>query len=375
MIIPRFYSDLNKYLKTGKVLIIYGPRQSGKTTLLNDFLPRSKKKYRLDSGENVRIQEVFASSDFAKMAEYVNEYDIIAVDEAQKIKNIGQGLKIIVDQFPKVIVIATGSSSFGLAGQTGEPLTGRKNTITLFPISQLEMKNMLSDFDLKQKLEEFLIYGSYPEVIVAASSEEKKKTVFEIANSYLLKDILELDKIKSSKTILDLLRLLSFQIGSEVSFSELGKQLGIDYKTVARYLDILEKSFVLYNLRGFSRNLRKEVTKKSKYYFYDTGVRNAIISNFNPLELRDDVGSLWENFIVMERVKKQKYKEIYTNNYFWRTWSGKEIDFVEEREGCLYGYEIKWKESKTFVPKEWKENYPKSSFEVINKDNYLKFIA
>lgn len=375
MIIPRIYSDLNKHLKVGKALIIYGPRQVGKTTLLNDFLPRSKKKYRLDSGENIRIQEVFVSNDFTKMAEYINGYDIIAIDEAQKIKNIGQGLKIIIDQFPKVIVIATGSSSFELAGQTGEPLTGRKNTITLFPISQLEMKSMLNDFDLKQRQEEFLIFGSYPEVVVAASSEEKKKIVSEIANSYLLKDILELDKIKSSKIILDLLRLLAFQIGNEASFSELGRQLGIDYKTVARYLDILEKSFVLYNLRGFSRNLRKEITKKSKYYFYDTGIRNAVISNFNSLELRDDVGSLWENFIVMERIKKQKYKEMYVNNYFWRTWDGKEIDFIEEREGRLCGYEIKWKNTKTSAPKDWKENYPKAEFEVVNKDNYLKFIA
>lgn len=375
MKIIRFYQNLEKYLKPGKALIIYGPRQSGKTTLLNDFLLQTKLKYRLDSGENIRIQEIFSSDDFIKILEYVKNYKLVAIDEAQKIKNIGQGLKIIVDQAKNVKVIATGSSSFELAGQVGEPLTGRKNTIILFPIAQLEMKKVFNDFDLKQKLEEFLIYGSYPEVAAQNNVTEKKRIIVEIANSYLLKDILELDKIKNSKIILDLLRLLAFQVGNEVSFSELGKQLGIDYKTVARYLDILEKSFVIYNLRGFSRNLRKEIAKKSKYYFYDTGVRNAIIFNFNPLELRDDVGKLWENFIVMERLKKQSYKTIYANNYFWRTWDGKEIDFVEERGGRLYGYEFKWSGSSKKAGKEWNKFYPNALFEVINRDNYLKFIA
>jgi len=175
--------------------------------------------------------------------------------------------------------------------------------------------------------------------------------------------------------LLDLLRLLAFQIGSEVSLSELGRQLGLDYKTVARYLDLFEKSFVIYNLRGFSRNLRKEITKKSKYYFLDNGLRNAIIANFNPLELRDDVGKLWENFIISERIKKQSYKKIYSNNYFWHTWEGKEIDLIEERDGKLYGYEIKWSPQKVLPPKDWKRSYPNSEFFVISKDNYLEFIT
>lgn len=329
----------------------------------------------MHSGENIRVQEIFESNDFTKILEYARNYELIAIDEAQKIKNIGQGLKIIVDQIPSIKIIATGSSSFELSGQIGEPLTGRKNTLTLFPIAQMELKTMYNDFDLKQKMEEFLIYGCYPEALTAQNPDERKKIIMEIANSYLLKDILELDKIKNSKIILDLLRLLSFQVGNEVSFSELGKQLGMNYKTIARYLDILEKSFVIYNLRGFSRNLRKEITKKSKYYFYDNGIRNAIISNFNPLELRDDIGKLWENFIVMERLKKQTYTPIYGNNYFWRTWDGQEIDWVEEREGKLYGYEFKWGATDKKAPKEWGKNYSNSSFEIINKDNYLKFIA
>lgn len=375
MNISRIYHNLDQYLKPGKVLIIYGPRQAGKTTLLQGFLSRTKLKYRLDSGENIRVQEIFGSNDFTKILEYAGNYELIAIDEAQKIKNIGQGLKIIVDQIPSIKIIATGSSSFELSGQIGEPLTGRKNTLTLFPIAQMELKTIYNNFDLKQRMEEFLIYGCYPEVITAQNSDERKKIITEIADSYLLKDILELDKIKNSKIILDLLRLLSFQVGNEVSFSELGKQLGINYKTVARYLDILEKSFVIYNLRGFSRNLRKEITKKSKYYFYDNGIRNAIISNFNPPELRDDIGKLWENFMVMERVKKQAYAPIYANNYFWRAWNGQEIDFIEEREGRLYGYEFKWGGADTSAPKEWNKNYPNSSFEIVNKDNYLEFIT
>lgn len=356
-------------------MVIYGPRQVGKTTLLKDFLGKSDLKYKLDSGEDVRMQEIFESSDFSKILEYAKGYELIAIDEAQKIKNVGQGLKVLVDQMPKIKVIATGSSSFELAGQVGEPLTGRKITLTLFPIAQLELKKLYNDFELRQKLEEFFVYGGYPEVVSSSDIEEKKRILGEIVGSYLLKDILELDKVKNSKIILDLLRLLAFQIGNEVSLSELGRQLGIDYKTVARYLDILEKTFVLYNLRGFSRNLRKEVTKKSKYYFYDSGIRNAIVSNFNPSSMRDDVGKLWENFIIMERIKKQNYEKIYSNNYFWRTWDGKEVDWVEEREGKLYGYELKWKPKSKKSPDEWIGTYKNSEYIVISQNDYLKFIS
>lgn len=375
MHITRIYADLNKYIKPGKVLVIYGPRQVGKTTLLKDFLAETKMKYRLDSGENIRVQEVFSDNNFKKIKEYAHGYELVVIDEAQKIKNIGQALKILVDELPSLKVIVTGSSSFDLAGQVGEPLTGRKNTLVLYPVSQIEMCNQFNDFDLKAKLEEFLIYGSYPEIIAADSDGAKKRLITEITDSYLLKDILELDKIRNSKILLDLLRLLAFQIGSEVSFSELGKKVGLDYKTVARYIDILEKSFVLFNLRGFSRNLRKEVTRKSKYFFYDLGIRNSLISNFNSLNLRDDVGKLWENFVVMERIKKQKYTELYSNNYFWRTHNGQEIDFVEERDGQIHGYEIKWGDVKKTAPSAWKENYPSASYKVVNLENYLAFIA
>lgn len=374
MQISRIFDNLGDFTKAGKVLLIYGPRQIGKTTLLKLFLSKTNLKYRLDTGEDIRLREMFESDDFEKILEFTHGYELIAIDEAQKIPNIGQGLKIITDHAENIRVIVTGSSSFELAGQVGEPLTGRKRTLTLFPIAQLELKNHYNVFELKQQLADFLIFGCYPEIITAHGTKEKGRIVSEIASAYLLKDILELDRIKNSKIILDLLRLLAFQVGNEVSLSKLGRQLGLDYKTVARYLDILEKAFVIYNLRGFSRNLRKEITKKSKYYFFDTGIRNAVISNFNPLNLRDDVGKLWENFLVMERIKKQSYHEIYANNYFWRTWSGQEVDWIEERGGKLYGYEFKWGEADARVPTQWSQHYPDASFEVINQKNYLDFV-
>lgn len=364
-------------MKPNKVLVILGSRQVGKTTLLKDYLTTINKtiKYKLDVGDDIRIQELINSMNFSKIKEYIKGYELIAIDEAQKIRNIGQGLKIMVDQFPGIKIIATGSSSFELSGQIGEPLTGRKITLILYPVSQIELSNLYNDYELKTRLEEYLIYGSYPEVVVSDMFEEKKRILNEIVGSYLLKDILELERVKGSKILLDLLRLLAFQIGNEVSLSELGRQVGLDYKTVARYLDLFEKSFVIYNLRGFSRNLRKEITKKSKYYFLDNGIRNAIIANFNPLEIRDDIGKLWENFIISERIKKQSYKSIYANNYFWRTWEQKEIDFIEEREGKLYAYEIKWKGKKTKPPRDWKNTYPSSKFMIISPDNYLEFIC
>ncbi|MBN1663406.1 MAG: ATP-binding protein [Deltaproteobacteria bacterium] len=376
MILPRIYNDLNLFLKPNKVLVMYGSRQTGKTTLLKKFLSDNEGnfKYKLDSGDDVKTQIVLGSSDFKKIIDYAEGYDLIAIDEAQRIKNIGMGLKILVDQLPNIKIIATGSSSFTLAGQIGEPLTGRKTTLTLFPLSQIEMGKLYNDYDLRSRLEEYLIFGSYPETLTSETSHDKKKVLEELVGSYLLKDILELEKVKSSKLLLDLLRLLAFQVGSEVSLSELGKQLGIDNKTVARYLDLFEKSFVIFNLRGFSRNRRKEITSKSKYYFLDNGMRNAVIANFNPLELRDDIGKLWENFLVVERLKKQSYRQISSNNYFWRTWDQKEVDWVEERDGRLFGYEFKWKSKSHKAPSAWTDHYPDAALAMIDNENYLEFV-
>jgi len=296
------------------------------------------------------------------------------LDEAQKIPNIGMGLKILVDQVPGIRVIVTGSASFELAGQVGEPLTGRKKTLKLYPLSQGELKEHLGIFDLKQKLPEWLIFGSYPKVVTRSSLEEKRDVLKEIVNSYLLKDVLELERVKSSKILINLLKLLAFQVGSQLSLSELANKLAINYKTVARYIDLLVKSFVLVSLWGFSRNLRNEINKKNKYYFVDNGVRNALIGNFNDLDTRDDVGKLWENFLVSERLKTQEYKKIYANNYFWRTWEGQEVDWVEERDGRLYGFEFKWGDKKVKAPKNWLGSYKEASYEVVNRDNYLNFL-
>ena len=374
MKIPRFYADLNPFLKPNKVLVLYGPRQVGKTTLLNDYLATSLWKYRLDSGEDVRIQEILESRDFRAIKEYAAGYELLAIDEAQKVGRVGGALKILVDQVPGIRLIATGSSSFDLAGQVGEPLTGRKTTLTLFPVAQVELAKFCTPFELRERLEEFLIFGGYPEVVSTSDKKEKARLLTEIASSYLLKDILALDRVKSSKIVLDLLRLLAFQVGSEVSLSELAQNIGLDYKTVARYLDLLEKTFVIFTLRGFSRNLRNEMTKKAKYYFFDTGIRNALIANFNPPALRNDIGQLWENFLLLERIKWQSYQAVPANFYFWRTWEGQEIDLIEEREGRLLAYEFKWT-GKVRQPRKHREAYPEAEFEVVNRDNYQRFVG
>ncbi len=374
MKISRYYDNLEQFLKPGKALIIYGPRQVGKTTLINSFLNKTKYKYRLESGEDIRLQQLFSLNDISKLKEFIYGYQLLVIDEAQNIKNIGLALKLMVDHIPDLRIIATGSSSFELAGQVGEPLTGRKITLTLYPIAQLELMEQYNLYDLKNNLEDYLVFGLYPEVLTAHSKDEKKRLLNDLSGSYMFKDILELDRIKSSKLLLDLLRLLAFQIGNEVSLSELGKQLGIDAKTIKRYIDLFEKSFIIFNLRGYSRNLRKEITKKSKYFFYDLGLRNAVISNFNSLEIRNDVGMLWENFLIIERIKKRAYKQIYGNPYFWRTWTQKEVDLIEERDGKLFGYEFKWKDKKVKPPKEFLETYKEATFTVINPSNFQDFI-
>lgn len=372
--IKRFYSDLSRYLIPNKVLIIYGPRRVGKTFLLNNFLSSTKLKYKFVSGDDLDVQTILSSQRIELIKEYTRGYELFVIDEAQKVPNIGMGLKILVDHIEGIKVIATGSASFDLSNKIGEPLVGRSITLKLYPLAQLELLEDFNRHELKEKNWQYLIYGSYPEILVAQSLDEKREYLTGVVNSYLLKDILELEQVKGSKVLLDLLRLVAFQVGSEVSLSELALNLNIDVKTVARYLDLLEKGFILINIRGFARNLRKEIKKYGKYYFYDNGIRNAVISNFNTLDLRDDIGRLWENFLVTERIKKQEYKKIYSNNYFWRTWDQKEIDFVEEREGKLFGFEFKYSSKKVKLPQEFLDTYPNASIEVITKDNYLDFV-
>lgn len=374
-LIKRSYQPLTQFLEANKVLVLYGPRRVGKTTLINQFLSETTLRYKLDSGDNIRVQEILGSSDFELITEYCRGYELIVLDEAQNIPEVGKGLKIIVDQVPGIKVIATGSSSFDLSNKIGEPLVGRQRILKLFPISLIELSNQLNKIELVQHLDEYLIFGLYPEVVQKAGNNNKISYLNELVNSYLLKDILALENIKSPRLLMDLLRLIAFQIGSEVSLNELSNSLKVDVKTVSRYLDLLEKSFIIFSLGGFSRNLRNEITSKKKYYFYDLGIRNGVINSFNPMETRNDKGALWENFIMAERLKKKTYQFIYSNDYFWRTYSKKEIDLIEEREGKLFGFEFKWKERKYNPPEEWTKNYPGTTVELIHVENFLSFVV
>ncbi len=371
----RTYEPLDTRLIPNKVLVIYGPRRVGKTTLLQNYLKQTTLKYKLDSGDNIRTQQILSSQDFSQILAYVEGYELLAIDEAQNIPYIGIGLKIIVDQVPGIRVIVTGSSSFELAGQVGEPLTGRKLTLSLYPMAQSELLSVYNRFELREKLAEFLIFGAYPEVLQAPTQNARIEILTEIANAYLLKDILAFDRIKNSRTLLDLLKLLAFQVGSEVTITELATKLGVDVKTVNRYLDLLEKAFVIFGLNGFRRNLREEVTNKSKYYFLDNGIRNALIAQFNGLDQRNDLGALWENFMMVERLKVRAYRPLYANIYFWRTYQQQEIDLIEEHDGKLFGYEFKWSQNKVVrAPSHWIKTYKNSEFQVIHPDNYLEFV-
>ncbi len=367
--------NLRQIVKPGKVIIIYGPRRCGKTTLIEKYLEGISKKCLYVSGEDITIQNYLGSGSVEKLKDFVGKNELLVIDEAQKAKNIGLNLKLIIDHIKGLEVIATGSSSFDLARHVGEPLTGRKYTLKIHPLAQMELANIENPAQTEANLEKRLIYGSYPEVVLSNDDRERERYLKEIIGSYLYKDVLELDGIRHSDKIVRLLQLLAFQICAEVSFSEIGKQLGMSKNTVERYLDLLEKAFVIYRLSGFCRNLRKEISKNPRYYFYDVGIRNALINNFNPLEVRDDAGLLWENYIISERMKKQEYLQFGANNYFWRTYDQKEIDLVEEREGKVFGYEIKWGKKRLRPPKLWNESYPGARYELIERENYLKFIT
>jgi uncharacterized protein len=376
MNIKRIYDNLEQLIKPNKVLVIYGPRRVGKTTLIQQYLSHTSLKHRLFTGEDIRVQQVLSSHHLDNIKDFVGNHELIVIDEAQNVPEIGLGLKLMVDHIPNIKIIATGSASFDLANKVGEPLVGRKWTKRLYPVSQLELVTEHTRFDVKNNLDQYLIYGGYPEVMTASNSTQKREVLEEISTAYLLKDILAIEQVKSSKLLVDLLKLLAFKIGNEVSHSELGTQLGIDKKTVSRYLDLLEKTFVIISLPPYSKNLRKAISKKNKYYFVDNGIRNAIINNYNNLDTRNDQGQLWENFLVIERIKKQAYKPIYANNYFWRTYDQKEIDWVEEREGKAFGYEFKWRKNESKNKSFWLDSYPKEAqFELINQHNYLDFLT
>lgn len=365
----------NQLIKTNKGLVIYGPRQVGKTTLINDLLNEFKwNTLILNGDQRGPWWELLTSRELSKLTLLVSGYDAVFIDEAQRIPEVGLSIKIILDNFPDLKVIITGSSSLDLASKISEPLTGRIYSYKLFPISYGELRVTNTPYEIETQIEERLVYGSYPEIFSLKSIKEKTKYLQNLTNTYLYKDLLEFGDIRNSSKIHDLLKLLAFQIGNQVSLSELSSALELSRTTVDRYIDLLEKSFIIFRLPGFSRNLRKEVTKMDKIYFYDTGVRNTIIGNLNLFHNRDDIGKLWENFLITERMKKQGYAQKFYSHYFWRLTSGAELDLVEETEGEIFGFEFKYGNKKDRVPNGWVKTYPKSKYQCINKENYLDFI-
>jgi len=366
--------NLQKLIIPGKVMVIYGPRRVGKTTLLKKYLEKENNSVLFVNGDDIIVRQYLESQSIQTLRDFIGDHRLLVVDEAQYVDKIGLNLKLIVDHISGIKVIVTGSSSFDLARDVGEPLTGRKYVLKLFPLSQMEISKIEKRHETTASLDSRLIYGSYPEVVLMGDNRRREDYLRELVQSYLFKDILALEGIRYANKLVRLLQLLAFQIGKQVSFTELGKQLSMSKNTVERYLDLLEKVFVIYKLSGFSRNLRKEITKNQRYFFYDNGVRNALIGNFNPLAVRNDLGELWENYIITERMKRQEYLRNVTNSYFWRTYDKKEIDLVEEREGKLFGYEVKWKKERVKTPQDWTAGYPDAAFEVIHRENYLEFI-
>lgn len=375
MYIPqRQLANLKEAVRPGKVVIIYGPRRAGKTTLLKKFIESVDDEVLFVNGDDIAARQYLESQSIEKLKDFVGNHSMLIVDEAQYIRQIGLNLKLLVDHIPSLRIIATGSSSFDLAKDVGEPLTGRKTVLKLLPLAQLEIAQIEKLHQTKANLDSRLIYGAYPEVVILRSNTDREQYLRELLSSYLFKDILQLEGIRHSDKLQRLVQLLAFQIGKEVSLAELGRQIGMSKNTVERYLDLLEKVFVIFRLSGFSRNLRKEIVKNQRYYFYDNGIRNALINNFNPLNIRNDLGELWENYVITERFKRQEYLRQPVNAYFWRTYDKKEIDLVEERRGQLFGFEIKWKSRPVTPPKDWMTAYPNATFEVVHQGNYLQFI-
>ncbi|MDR0810831.1 MAG: ATP-binding protein [Paludibacter sp.] len=357
-----------------KALILVGPRQVGKTTLLrqiiNDSLQNETLLLNCDEPETLQLLENVSSTELKNI---IGNKKIVLIDEAQRVQNIGITLKLIVDNMPYIQLVATGSSAFDLRNRLNEPLTGRKFEYQLYPFSVAELIAATSYLEEKRLLEHRMIYGMYPDVVNNPS--DAQKILFELTNSYLYKDILMYKDIRQPDALQKLLVALSLQLGNQVSYNELGNTVGLKSETVERYLNLLEKVFVIFRLPSFSRNMRQELKKSQKVYFYDNGVRNALIQNFKSLELRTDTGALWENFMISERKKCNAYNQHYVNSYFWRTHASQEIDYIEERDGKLFAFEFKWNENrKAKLPASFSENYPESEFKIINRTNYLEFL-
>lgn len=360
----------------GKVLVLYGPRQVGKTTLAHELLAGLPLRSKLVNADELVYREALASQSRQRLGEVLGDAELLVIDEAQRVPEIGLNLKILVDSFPHAAILATGSASFDLANKISEPLTGRKLTFHLHPISYHELQQTLGALETRAELERWLVWGGYPAIVTTSDPALRERLIGELVGAYLYRDILDLEDVRRADKIVDLLRLLAFQIGAEVSLAELAGSLALNRNTVERYLDLLEKVFVIFKVGGFSRNLRKEVTKNVRYYFYDNGVRNSLIRNFNPPALRDDIGQLWENFLWVERRKANEYAGRSVNAYFWRTYDQKEIDCVEEHGGKLHGYEFKWQsgEIRRATRSEFLEAYPGSELMTVHRENFESFV-
>ncbi|MBI1344217.1 MAG: AAA family ATPase [Terrimonas sp.] len=372
--IPR---SLQKIIKSrlfkGKAVLIFGARQTGKSTLTEAILKGQEKSWMILNGDDADVREILSNTTATKLKAIVGKNEILLIDEAQRIENIGLTLKLITDQMPGIQVIATGSSAFELSGKVNEPLTGRKYEFKLYPLSFQEMVDQDGLLPEKRLIEHRMIYGYYPEIVTHPGEEKERLKL--LAGSYLYKDLLMLDQIKKPTLLEKLLKALALQVGSEIRFNEIGQTIGSDPKTVEKYIDLLEKAFVVFQMPAFSRNVRNEIKKGKKVYFFDCGIRNAIINNFQPLSSRTDVGALWENFVIVERMKHLHNSGIDTKFYFWRTTQQQEIDLVEESETGLAVYEFKWKKAKARIPQTFTENYPDAGTKIITLDTIEDFIT
>ncbi len=375
--IPRLLqTQVSEQLQAGgKIILIYGARQVGKTTLVQRILEGLPYRSLTINADELRYVDVLSSRDLRRLRGLVEGYELLFVDEAQRIPEIGVNLKLLVDHLPHLRIIITGSSSLDLASKVQEPLTGRAWVHRLYPIALSELAQMHNAFELDSMIEDRLVFGSYPEIFALPGDSQRRDYLQNLTASYLYKDILEIGGIRHSQRLRNLVRLLAFQVGNEVSLVELGRQLQLSKETVASYVDKLEQSFVVFRLGGFSRNLRKEVSKQDKIYFWDVGVRNAAIDNLKPLAERNDVGALWENFVIAERLKWLGYRRELASLYFWRIYTGAEIDIVEESGGRISAYECKWGRSRHRSPESFLAAYPGATFDVINRENYQRYLA
>lgn len=373
--ISRIIQDqLSQRMGKGKAILLVGPRQVGKSTLLKVIQNEQNQEALFLNCDEPDIRHKLENVTSDQLKALIGSNTLVMIDEAQKVENIGQTLKLIVDNLKQVQVIATGSSAFELRNKTNEPLTGRKFEFNLYPFSVAELVNNHGELTEERMLERRMIFGLYPEIVNEFGHEQEH--LLELINSYLFKDILSYQNIRKPELLEKLLTGLALQMGQEVSYNELGQMLGVDKVTIEKYIELLEKCFVVFRLGSFNRNLRNELKKSRKIYFFDNGVRNAILNNFSPLALRQDVGALWENFMVSERIKQNSYNRDYRKLYFWRTQTQQEIDLLEEKDGILYAFEFKWNDKKKAkIPKSFIEAYPEYRFEVITPANYMDFLT